>query len=113
MRRPKNPTPFYVINYDFNSKEFVKYNVMPYLMRSYDEVKRRKDKPTTFDEFKEFVRDKSLYMYWSRCQYEIILSDWPPSGKEKKIDVHWQLMNNWDLVTEVLMRNVGVEIKKS
>lgn len=113
MRRPKNPTPFYVINYEFNSKEFVKYNVMPYLMRSYDEVKRRKDKPTTFEEFKEFVKSRSIYMYWSRCQYEIILSDWPPSGKEKKIDVHWQLMNNWDLVTEVLMRNVGVEVKKS
>ena len=47
-----------------------------------------------------------MYMYWSRCEYEIILLDWPNQKANKKIDVHWQIMNNIDLVTNILMENV-------
>lgn len=100
-------TPFYVINENINAKEFDKYDVMPYLISCYDEVKRKKTKPTTFDEFKEFVKDNSMYMYWSRCQYEVVLQSWPCGNNDKKIDVHWQLMMNLDLVTRLLMENVG------
>lgn len=100
-------TPFYVINENINAKEFEKYDVMPYLIRCYDEVKRKKTKPTTFDEFKEFVKDNSTYMYWARCQYEVVLQSWPCGNHDKKIDVHWQLMMNLDLVTRLLMENVG------
>lgn len=103
-------TPFYVIHYEINRREFEKYDVMPYLMRCYEESKDNdyEETPKTFEQFKEFVKRKSMYMYWARCEYEIILSDWPPSGKEKKVDVHWQLMLNHDLVTRILMENVGV-----
>ena len=102
----KNIKQFNVINFEFNSKKFKAYDVMPYLIRCYDNVKRKKDCPKTFDEFKKFVKDKSMYMYWARCEYEIILSDWPNQKTHKKIDVYWQIMNNIDVVTEILMENV-------
>ena len=102
----KNVKPFNVINFEFNSKKFEAYDVMPYLIRCYDNAKRKKDCPKTFDEFKKFVKDKSMYMYWARCEYEIILSDWPNQKTYKKIDVYWQVMNNIDVVTEILMENV-------
>ena len=122
---------FNVILYDFNGKKFVSYDVMPYLRNAYKErldrhkelvkkIKRSKkldesileDKynklPVTFEEFKTFVKDESQYQYWSRCEYEIILSDWPPSKPpiEEKWDVYDQIMMNHDIVTRLLMEDV-------
>ena len=102
----KKHIPFNVINFDFNSKKFEPYDVMPYLIGCYTRIKRKKECPKTFEDFKKFVESKSLYMYWSRCEYEIILSDWPGQSIYKKIDVHDQLMMNIDTVTNVLMSNV-------
>lgn len=105
----KNIIPFNTIIYNFNGRSFESYDVMPYFIRCYEDVKKNKyeNLPKTFEEFKEFVKSKSMYMYWARCEYEVILSDWPSSGKAKKIDIHWQLMMNHDLVTRILMENVG------
>ena len=101
----KTIKPFNVISFEFNSDEFEAYDVMPYLVNCYNKEKKDK-RPTTFDEFKEFVKSKSMYMYWARCEYEIILLDWPSQKTRKKIDVHWQIMNNIDIVTNILMENV-------
>ena len=101
----KNIKSFNVINFEFNSGKFEAYDVMPYLVNCYKKEKKDK-RPVTFDEFKKFVESKSMYMYWARCEYEVILSDWPNQKTYKKIDVHWQIMNNIDIVTNVLMENV-------
>ena len=101
----KNHIPFNVINFDFNSKKFEAYDVMPYLVNCYKNEKKDK-RPVTFDEFKKFVEGKSMYMYWARCEYEVILSDWPGGREHKKIDIHWQIMMNIDTVTNILMSNV-------
>ena len=94
---------FNVIIYNINREKFEPYNVMNFFV---DEYIEDKEKLTTFDEFKEFVKHKSMWMFWSRCEYEIILSDWPPSGVEEKWDIHRQIMMNIDIVTEILMENV-------
>jgi len=119
---------FNVINFDFNNKTFESYNIIPYLLSCYNE---EKNKPKTFDEFKNFIKNKSMYRWWSRCEYEIILSPWPyvssPSerydkkGEDdieawkehwkkhlqecKKIDVHYQVMMNIDVITNLVMEN--------
>lgn len=102
----KKHIPFNVINFEYNSKKFESYDVMPYLINCYKTVKRKKECPKTFDEFKQFVESKSMYMYWSRCEYEIILVDWPNGKTNKKIDIHYQIMMNIDIVTDILMKNV-------
>ena len=104
----KNIISFNVINFDFNSGKFEAYDVMPYFIRCYRDENKDK-RPVTYDEFKEFVKSKSIYMYWARCEYELILSDWPNGSKQKKIDIHEQIMMNIDIVTDVLMKNVLYE----
>lgn len=118
---------FNVIGYNFNSKEFVPYNIIPYLVSQY---KMKKDKPKTFDEFKEFIKKESMYQWWARCEYEIVLGPWPyitsPSerGKEEnnveawkehwkkhldecqKIDVYYQVMMNLDIITALVIDSV-------
>ena len=95
---------FYVIVYDVNSKSFGPYDIIPYLKGCYCEAK---DKPKTLEEFKDFIKSHSLYQWWSRCEYEIILSDWPSQCQQKKIDVHYQVMTNLDAVTKVLMESIN------
>ena len=94
---------FNVIIYDINRKKFKPYDVMDLFVDEYNE---EENKPKTFDEFKEFVERKSMWRFWSRCEYEIILTDWPPSGVEEKWDIHRQILMNIDIVTEILMENV-------
>lgn len=101
----KNIISFNVINFEFNSGKFEAYDVMPYFIRCYRDEKKD-NRPVTFDEFKEFIKSKSMYMYWARCEYELILSDWPNKSKQKKVDIHEQIMMNIDIVTDVLMKNV-------
>ena len=133
---------FNVINYDFNHNKFVAYNVIPYLVKEYHERVERHKKypeavywkvPTTFDEFKKFVDDESKYQFWSRCEYEIVLSPWPyalsPSegydkSKENDLDAwkqHWkkhldscdkwdvydQIVMNLDVITKLVMESVN------
>lgn len=120
---------FNVIVYDFNRKKFIPYDVIPYLIGCYwDRVKRHtepNDKiedsylndiryfkiPKTFTEFREFVKNESMYQFWSRCEYEIILSDWPPSKPpvEEKWDVWDQIKMNLDIVTQIVMDAIKYE----
>lgn len=119
---------FNVIGYNFNNKEFVPYNIIPYLVSQYEIATH---KPKTFDEFKKFVKKESLHQWWARCEYEIVLGPWPytlsPSERAKeednveawkehwkkhldecqKIDVHSQVMINLDVITSLLMDNVN------
>ena len=123
---------FNVIHYDFNSKKFKPYDVIPYFVRQYqgrvstcDELKTELDKatnetqvnlyqdclkywkvPVTFEEFKEFVRKESFYQFWSRCEYEIILVDWPCQKVEDKWDIHDQIMMNLDVITQLVIDSV-------
>lgn len=94
---------FNVCIFEPNSKQFVYYDVMPYLKATY---KKEKLKLKTFNEFKEFVIKESRYQFWSRCEYEIILVDWPCQKVEKKIDVYNQIMMNIDLITKLLMDEI-------
>ena len=120
---------FNVINFDFNAKKFEAYDVIPYLVRKYkervdtcneleqdlqnatsehectlyrDSLKYWKV-PVTFDEFREFVKSEGQYQFWSRCEYEIILVDWPCQKTEEKWDVYDQIMMNIDIVTQIVM----------
>lgn len=120
---------FNVINFNFNAKKFEAYDVIPYLVQEYyeqierhntakleldaakteQEIKIAKSNldywkvPVTFNEFKEFVKSKAQYQFWSRCEYEIILVDWPCQKTEEKWDVYDQIMMNLDIVTKILM----------
>ena len=99
---------FNVIIYDPNLRKFVEYDIMPYLIRTYNEKKERKETlPKTFDEFKNFVKSESQYQFWARCEYEIILIDWPFQKKHEKWDVYKQIMMNLDIVTKVFMENIN------
>lgn len=123
---------FNVIYFNFNAKKFEPYDVIPYLVRKYRERVSTRDElkqelknatsetemnlyidsleywrvPQTYDEFKKFVQDESQHQFWSRCEYEIILVDWPCQKTEEKWDVYDQIMMNLDIITQLVMDSI-------
>lgn len=83
-----------VYHYDTNTRKIEPYNVL-YRMEPFikDLKKKYKDK----EDFAEQLRKELMYHYWSRCEWEIVVSAWcGGDGKEaRKIDVYSQIMMNW------------------
>lgn len=84
-KKKKDIIPFYVVNESFIKRgTFGPYNIMPYLVDEYNETKKSKHRktPETYEEFKTFVKDKSQYQYWGRCEYEFLMGTWPFGTKK-------------------------------
>ena len=48
-----------------------------------------------------------MYYFWSKCEYEVIVSSWPPrEGSEEKIDIYDQLKANWDIFKELVFKEL-------
>lgn len=94
---------FNVILYEPNQNKMISYNIMPYFINEYN---NKKGKPKTMQEFIDFIKAKSLYMFWSRCQFEIILTDWPCKSVEEKWDVHRQILMNLNTIALILYKAV-------
>jgi hypothetical protein len=92
---------FYVLHWDFNHDALEHYDVLPYFRECY---KEKKEKPKTFEEFKEFIEHKSQYRFWSRCEYEMICHGWPVRKNDYKLDIHEQIMMNIDVITNILFK---------
>lgn len=110
---------FNVCIWDCNRQMFIPYDVIPYFVKAYKELKKKKSLqkwnplPVTFEEFKKFIEKESQYQFWGRCEYEIIIVDWPNQKREKKVDVHNQIMMNIDVVTRLVMESIPKPRKKN
>lgn len=127
---------FNVLWLNFSTKKVEYYDVLPYFRDCWkdqcykDEIKLIK----SFKQLKNWVINKSRYMYWARCQYEFLIASWPFGGKQlkddmkslltpefniddydqclkfeniiikdmTKIDIHYQIMMNIDIVVNLL-----------
>ena len=63
-----------------------------------------KDGEDAFCKFSDAIKRSLQYYFWCKCEWEIILSGFPPSNnfKEKKVDVFQQVMSNWKIFIEYL-----------
>ena len=96
-------TQFNVLWWDFNKPNPGPYDILPYFRDMYNRCKKS-ERPTTKEQWITFITRHGRYMYWARCEYEIIISQWPPTDKSCKIDIWDQIQNNLDLIAEILMK---------
>lgn len=99
---------FNVIWFDVNEKAFTPYDILPYF-RSLFYGNRKKERPKTKEELKEWIKNKSLYHFWNRCQYEIVLQRWPTSEILDKWDIHDQIVMNLDIITDILQEEFKIK----
>ena len=111
---------FKVILWDINRKEVEYYDIMGYLLNTWETQEkyiaqklyrlRRKAKrdfaeedacsmPRTREEVKKWILDTAQYQFWGRCEYEVIIQEWPCQKDEQKIDAYDQIEANIDAIT--------------
>ena len=93
---------------NFNTKKIEIRNIFECSCRFQDDlVKIYKKYKTNKEEFLDEIDKSLMYNYWSKCEWEIILSSWPPREdfNQEKIDVYNQIMINWDVFSEYIWNN--------
>ena len=93
--------------HNFNKNEIEVYNIFEHgsfieeLKKDFQECKNK-------DDFARILRSKLRYYYWSKAEWEIIISPW--IGRKEpcdiKIDVYDQIMNNWEVFLDYVWRNM-------
>lgn len=89
---------WYVYFHDFNKNELIKWNIFNnWKFKEYVEelLRTKNDK----NEFCEKLKNELMYFFWSKCQYEIVISSLDFGSKDtvsKKIDIYNQVMLNFD-----------------
>lgn len=65
-----------VFREDFNSREIVVYNIFQHIA-FYDAVKQIAKKRPNKETFANKVRSELSYYFWSKSEYEVIVTSWP------------------------------------
>ena len=82
-----------------NRKEIYEMNVFDHGGFTADLEKFLKKRPTR-EELSEELRHITMYYFWSKCEWEVLLTSWVHGGRDDapklKIDVYYQLKMNWD-----------------
>ena len=72
----------------------------------WDENKNRM-KYTPEDLIEMELRHKCMYYFWSKCEYEVIVTGWPDTKTERKIDIYQQLEANWETFKKMVFDVIG------
>ena len=88
-----------VILFDYNSKSLKEYNIFkhPGFKKDFIDMCHI---DIDDNDFEDRLRGILQYYFWAKCEYEVFVSEWPPSLEDKipsvKIDIYYQIMLNWD-----------------
>ena len=101
---------WFVFLEDWNRKSIIKYNVFEHCSFHKEAIKLRKQRgKITCKEFSEKLKRQAMYYFWSKSEYEVIITDWPGFTKEcaEKISIYDQLELNWDEFAKYVYNYTG------
>lgn len=109
MKIKNSNLEWYVLNYDFNKKQIVNYNVMNGIAEFVNKKIKRgiiHDKKT----LKEYLKKEFMHNYWSRREYEILVSDLTNQDAEK-IDIWRQIEMNLDQIVDYVNTKCDLKLE--
>ncbi len=130
--QPSNELEWNVFLHDFNSNKIIIFNIFNNgrFLNCLYKLKNETD----FKNFSEEVRSLIMYCFWSKCEYETIITSFPSYISKKelnrinnedvkyricvnleceiKVDAYDQIMLNWDKFINYLWNNKNL-IKKN
>ena len=74
----------------FSNGKIREYDILPYFRDSWkekynkeekDKIKAAKYQAKRKELFKQWVRGRSRYMFWARCEWEMLIGSWPYGSK--------------------------------
>ena len=106
---------WYAFKYDSNQKKLVFTNVLANMEEEIAKKikKGKKDnwKPVhNYNTFKEWIKGKLMYYYWSKSEVECLIGDWcsNPEPTLEKHDIWWQLEPNLDRICEYIITEMRI-----
>ena len=84
-----------VIYYDSNRREIRTFNIFSHggFAKEIEKLSKQNLQRKIFD---EVLKRQLMYYFWSKCEYEVVISPWVGDERASvKRDVYWQVMNNW------------------
>jgi hypothetical protein len=65
---------------DFNNKEIKTYNVYSHLgfINDLEELFLNGELARDYNKCKEEIRKSLMYHFWAKCEWEVVITDWPP-----------------------------------
>lgn len=89
---------------DVNAGRITQYNIFTHGGFLRDCREALKVYPIDRDGFAAEVKHALMYFFWSKCEYETVLSGWPPSERteSRKIDVYSQVCLNFEAFVDYL-----------
>ena len=90
-----------VFYYNINKKKIETFNIFEH--SSFNKYIQQAKKLKTKEEFSEQLKSELLYYFWSKAEWEVIITPWVGGDREKcavKIDVYEQVMSNWDVFVD-------------
>lgn len=108
MSKPK--LEWYVLLHDFNNDKIIKYNVLDddYIIESLKKAVK-KGEVTNKDQVTEFLKGKFMARYWSRTEYEILVSGLFKS-EQHKIDAWYQIEMNLNHIVDYMIDKLNLNI---
>ena len=86
-----------VIYHDVNTDSIELFNIFEHTNFARDLQKQFK-KCSTKESLSKALRSLLMYYFWSKCEWEVVVSPWCGSRKNEGIiiDVYWQVLTNWE-----------------
>jgi len=86
------------VYHSMNEKKLKTFNIFQHPGFRNDVYKHFK-KCADKDEFARELRRSLFYYFCGKCEWEVIISAWcgGRDTEDIKVDVYWQVMNNWDI----------------
>ena len=115
--RKANPEPVWnVFIEDFNGKNIRVFNVFHHctFVEQIKKEFRRYSKHKDIEKLEKEIRSWAMYCFWSKCEYEIILTSFPERKgfKEAKVDVYRQLELNWKPFFKYIYENKAYFLRR-
>lgn len=86
-----------VIYHDLNAQKILPYNIFRHqgFLKDVQELLKKCEDKTVFA---SGLHRSLMYYFWCKSEWEIIIGPWAgnKTTEEIKVDVCWQIMNNWD-----------------
>lgn len=87
---------WYVYYHDSNAQKIIKWNIFNHGTFTEKVNKLMHDSLLSRDDFVDNLKRYLMYYFWSKCEYEIILSPWTGRADDIKIDIYDQIIMNFD-----------------
>ena len=97
-----------VFYHDINAQKLTTVNIFDHCRFSED-VQKSLKKSTSKDEFAKALKSDLMCYFWSKSEYEIIISPWygGRNTEDIKVDIYTHVMNNWNVFLDYVWNSKG------